>query len=151
MTGSNTDSPGTPGPIIAGIDGSPASLEALRWAARQAGFTGCTVEVVLAWDWPTSLGWSMPIPEDFDPEASARTVLDEAITSLHVDFPALAVEGRVEPGHPAPILVKASKGASLLVVASRGHGEFAGMLLGSVSEYCATHAHCPVLVYRTDT
>ena len=51
-------------------------------------------------------------------------------------------------GHPAPILVEASKGADLLVVGSRGHGEFVGMLIGSVSEYCATNAHCPVLVHR---
>jgi nucleotide-binding universal stress UspA family protein len=52
-------------------------------------------------------------------------------------------------GHPAPILVEASKGADLLVVGSRGHGEFVGMLLGSVSEHCAMNAHCPVLVHRS--
>ena len=50
--------------------------------------------------------------------------------------------------HPAPVLVEASKGADLLVVGSRGHGEFVGMLIGSVSEYCVTNAHCPVLVHR---
>jgi nucleotide-binding universal stress UspA family protein len=55
---------------------------------------------------------------------------------------------RVIDGHPAPVLVEASKGAELLVVGSRGHGEFVGMLIGSVSEYCAAHAHCPVLVHR---
>jgi nucleotide-binding universal stress UspA family protein len=46
------------------------------------------------------------------------------------------------------VLVAASKGADLLVVGSRGHGEFAGMMIGSVSEHCATNAHCPVLVLR---
>jgi len=51
-------------------------------------------------------------------------------------------------GHPAPVLVEASKGADLLVIGCRGHGEFAGMLIGSVSEFCATNAHCPVLVHR---
>ena len=40
------------------------------------------------------------------------------------------------------------RGASMVVVGSRGHGEFVGMLVGSVSEYCVTNAHCPVLVHR---
>ena len=51
-------------------------------------------------------------------------------------------------GHPATVLVDATKGADLLVIGSRGHGEFVGMLLGSVSEFCTTNAHCPVLVHR---
>jgi nucleotide-binding universal stress UspA family protein len=51
-------------------------------------------------------------------------------------------------GHPAPALIEASRGADLFVLGSRGHGEFVGMLLGSVSEHCVTHAHCPVLVLR---
>ena len=51
-------------------------------------------------------------------------------------------------GHPAPALLAESQRASLVVVGSRGHGEFAGMLLGSVSEYLATHAHCPVVIVR---
>jgi nucleotide-binding universal stress UspA family protein len=58
------------------------------------------------------------------------------------------METLVVQGHPAPALVEASKGADLLVVGSRGHGEFVGMLIGSVSEYCTTNAHCPVLVHR---
>ena len=44
--------------------------------------------------------------------------------------------------------VFAARGADLLVLGSRGHGEFVGMLLGSVSEHFGTHAHCPVLVLR---
>ncbi|MGA2037092.1 MAG: universal stress protein [Acidimicrobiales bacterium] len=52
----------------------------------------------------------------------------------------------VMEGHPARVLPDESKTASLVVVASRGNGEFAGMLLGSVSEFLTTHAHCPVVV-----
>ena len=58
-----------------------------------------------------------------------------------VEFVPVVVEG-----HPAPVLVEASRGADLLALGSRGHGEVAGMLLGSVSENCAAHAHSPVLV-----
>jgi nucleotide-binding universal stress UspA family protein len=57
----------------------------------------------------------------------------------------------IEEGHPAPLLVEASRGAALLVVGSRGHGEFAGMLLGSVSEHCVSNAHSPVVVVRDGT
>jgi nucleotide-binding universal stress UspA family protein len=54
----------------------------------------------------------------------------------------------VVEGHPAPILVAASRGADLLVIGSRGHGEFVGMLLGSVGEHCSAASHCPVLIMR---
>jgi nucleotide-binding universal stress UspA family protein len=50
---------------------------------------------------------------------------------------------------PSPkALIEASKSASLLVVGSRGHGAFSGMLLGSVSIHCVTSASCPVTVVR---
>lgn len=55
----------------------------------------------------------------------------------------------LEGGPRAPVLLQEADDADLLVVASRGHGEFSGMLLGSVSEHCVTHATCPVVVMRT--
>ena len=139
------------GRIVAAIDGSPASLDALDWAARQAVSTNSTLEVIMSWDWPTNYGWTMTFPTGYDPEESVTKVLEGAETTLHEKYPDLEVSGRVVQGHPAPTLVDASKGADLLVVGNRGHGEFVGMLIGSVSEYCATHAHCPVLVHRAAT
>ena len=139
--------PGT-GRIVVGIDGSPSSLDALAWAARQADLTGAGLEIVMTWEWPSSLGWAVPIPDNFDPEEDVRKALETAVAGVRAEHPDVSIDPRVVSGHPAPILVEASKGADLLVVGSRGHGEFVGMLIGSVSEYCATNAHCPVLVHR---
>ena len=136
------------GRIVVGHDGSASSVDALAWAARQAVLTRSTLEVVATWEWPASYGWAVPVPDDFNPESDVQTVLDGAIARVRAAHPALRVDPRVVSGHPAPILVEASKGAQLLVVGSRGRGEFVGMLLGSVSEYCATNAHCPVLIHR---
>jgi nucleotide-binding universal stress UspA family protein len=139
---------GKPGRIVVGIDGSPASIEALAWAGRQASLTTASLEIVMTWDWPASYGWALPYPSDYDPAESTRAAAVEAASGLRANYPNIEISTRVEEGHPAPVLVEASKGASLLVVGSRGHGEFVGMLIGSVSEFCATNAHCPVLIHR---
>ena len=140
--------PAGAGRIVVGIDGSPSSLDALSWAARQAELTSASLEVVTCWDWPSSYGWAVPVPEDFDPEGEIRRTVEGAVAPLRTAHPGVRIEARVVGGHPAPTLVEASKDADLLVVGSRGHGEFVGMVIGSVSEYCAAHAHCPVLVHR---
>jgi nucleotide-binding universal stress UspA family protein len=87
-------------------------------------------------------------PEGFDPAAEATKVLDDAVAKLHAGYPSIEIHTSVTEGHTVQILVEASVGADLLVVGSRGHGEFTGMLLGSVSEHCIAHPHCPVLVFR---
>ncbi len=137
-----------PGRIVVGIDGSPSSLDALAWAAREAEHTGAALEAVSTWEWPASFGWAAPVPDDFDPEADVRRALQAAIEPVQAAHPDVEINARVAEGHPAPVLVEASKGADLLVVGNRGHGEFLGMVIGSVSEFCAAHAHCPVLVHR---
>jgi nucleotide-binding universal stress UspA family protein len=137
------------GRIVVGHDGSASSLAAISWAARQAVLTGSTLEIVMTWEWPSSYGWAVPVPDDFDPESDLQKALDAVVAQVVAAHPGLPVHGRLVSGHPAPILVEASKGAELLVVGSRGHGEFVGMLIGSVSEYCVTNAHSPVLVHRT--
>ena len=138
---------GTPPRIVVGIDGSPPSRRALQWAARQADLTGATLEVLMTWDWPVAFGWS-PMVSDYDPEAPVHEVLDGAVAEAKLSHHDVGFVTLVRRGHPAQWLVDASKGADLLVVGSRGHGEFVGMLVGSVSEHCVAHAHCPVLVYR---
>lgn len=138
------------GRIVVGVDGSEASKTALRWAANQARLTGARLVVVAAWEYPTSFGWAPAYPADWDPEADARTALTEVVDQVLGQQRPDGVELDVAEGHPAPILVEASQGAELLVVGSRGHGAFAGMVLGSVSEHCVAHARCPVVVVRQE-
>jgi nucleotide-binding universal stress UspA family protein len=138
----------SPGRIVVGIDGSPASIDAIDWAGRQAHLTHATLEIIMTWDWPTTFGWTMYLPEGYEPSEGMPEILSKAADGLRGKYPDLEITTRLLQGHPAPLLIEASKGADLLVVGSRGHGEFVGMLIGSVSEYCATNAHCPVLIHR---
>src|ERR1700733_6585743 len=147
-----TSAEGTPTtrrPIVVGVDGSESSLAALRWAARQAELTGAPLEIVSAWEWPVSYsGWETPLPPDYDPADEARRQLDKAVSAVLPPRDAIEVRQSVIEGHPAPVLEALSTTADLVVVGSHGHGEFAGMLLGSVSEHCVTRCHCPVAVIR---
>ncbi len=125
-----------------------ASMDALDWAGRQAHLTHAALEMIRTWDWPTAYGWAMYFPEDYHPAAGIPELLSKAADELHGKYPDIEITFQVVQGHPAQLLVEASKGADLLVVGSRGHGEFVGMLIGSVSEYCAANANCPVLIHR---
>jgi Universal stress protein family len=62
--------------IVVGVDGSESSVRALTWAARQAELTGAVLEVVTTWEWPTSYGWGVVIPEGWSPTEDAQKVLD---------------------------------------------------------------------------
>ena len=81
-------------------------------------------------------------------QRSAERVLREAIEKVRRGQPAAEVEPLVTEGPAARVLVEMSANADMLVVGSRGHGGFSGLLLGSVSQQCVHHAHCPVTVIR---
>ncbi len=140
--------------VIVGVDGSAESVAALKWAARYQAATGGTVRAVLSWHFPAAAG---PAPVGVAPKqisdevrASMLENLTKAITEAYGSPAPERVETKVEYGHPAQVLVDASEHADLLVVGHRGHGAFTGMLIGSVSIHCVTHAHCPVVVVRGD-
>lgn len=133
--------------IVVGVDASEPSKEALRWAIRQAELTGGHLEVVMTWEIP-SMGYWSAIPEGIDFAKESETVLQQTIDEVLGASPKVSFNAVVLEGHPAPVLVERSHDADLLVVGSRGHGQFTGMLLGSVSEYCVAHASCPVVVVR---
>jgi nucleotide-binding universal stress UspA family protein len=133
--------------ILVGVDGSPPSRAALRWALDQARLTGARVRAVIAWEVPAYTGWGLIAYEDFG--AAAGKLLGEAVReAAGAGPPPVELIETVLPGHPAQVLIDASAHAALLVVGSRGHGAFAGTLLGSVSQLCVQHAHCPVVVVR---
>ncbi len=138
--------PRTGGPVIVGVDGSDASYRALEWAASEARLRGLALEAVIVWDYPTSYGLVPPLPAGIDFETAATHVLDEAVTAVTGEDRRLSVERRVVQGHPRQVLRDESHRASVLVVGNRGHGGVAGLLLGSVSEYLAAHAQCPVVI-----
>ena len=134
--------------VMVGVDGSDTSLSALTWACELASAMGAPVVAVTSWQWPTGLGPAMAFPTGYDPAGDARTMLEGIVAEATHRFPTVTLEARIVEGHAAEVLVEASRHADLLVVGSRGHGAFTGMLLGSVSQHCATHSLSPVVIYR---
>jgi nucleotide-binding universal stress UspA family protein len=134
--------------IVVGVDGSESSKHALRWAARQAAFTGATLEAVTGWEYPAFFGFAPTIPDGIDYGELAGRALEESIDDVFGADRPPRLETLVMAKHPALALVEVSEGAELLVVGSRGYGGMADALLGSVSTYCVHHAHCPVTVMR---
>ncbi len=139
--------------IVVGVDGSRSSRTALRWAVQQAELTGATVDAVIAWHYPASFGtygWA-PVPTDEDRaqfSKMAERTLADAISKVVDPSSDVTVRQHVAQGNPAQVILDAASDAELLVVGSRGQGGFAGALLGSVSQHCVHHAHCPVVVIR---
>lgn len=132
--------------IVVGVDGSAASLDALRWAVKYATLAGGQIEAVTSWEIPASVGLEFGT-FDCDWEENARATLEAALFDALGDS-ADTIGITVRRGRAQQVLVDAARGAELLVVGSRGHGSFVGMLLGSVSEHVIAHAGCPVVVIR---
>jgi nucleotide-binding universal stress UspA family protein len=117
----------------------------------QARLTGATVEAVTTWHdqvmYGMPYGW-VPLPLGGDSVATIMgKVLGDTITEVSALLPRpVAVRSRVVQGDAAQVLLASATDAEMLVVGSRGHGTFAGIVLGSVSQHCVQHAPCPVVV-----
>jgi nucleotide-binding universal stress UspA family protein len=136
--------------IVVGIDGSTGSEAALRFAAEEAELRGTTLKIVSAWHLPTGL-YTAPTYVDIDLDVlrkDAAEIAHKEIREVLGADRADAFEVLIHEGNAAQALLSESADAELLVVGSRGHGGFAGLLLGSVSQQCAAHATCPVVVVR---
>ena len=140
---------GGAGRIVVGVDGSPPSQQALRWGAHLAATFGAGLDAVIAWDTTPAHSWSST-PPDRTPDEETRQALDQFVQDAFGDQPPAGLRRLVHDGGASKVLLDASEDAIMLVVGSRGHGGFAGLMLGSVSANVTAHAACPVLVIHGD-
>jgi nucleotide-binding universal stress UspA family protein len=138
--------------IVVGVDGSPASRTALEWAGDEAVRHGSELVVLTAWlpVPPPLAGTSSTLPTHglTDAGETAKDLLMAAVRDVLGEDPPVLVQPQVKEGSAAKLLIDFSEDADLLVVGSSGHGGFAGMLLGSVSQHVTAHAKCTVVVVR---
>ncbi len=128
--------------ILVGVDGSGSSIDALHAAARIATAMNARIQAIIAWEYPAMF---FPVPS-WSPGNDAKVILSAAIKQAFGDEPPADLDSKVLCGYAATVLIEQSQFADMLVLGSRGHGGFAGLLLGSVSAACAQHSHCPVLI-----
>jgi nucleotide-binding universal stress UspA family protein len=141
--------------IVVGIDGSEDGRKGLRWALEEARLRNATLRVVHAWVLlppPAPMGLTPPMAPTAEEiellrEASEK-LLEHELSELVGDDPGISVEPKAVEDLPAQALINEAEEAELVVVGSRGHGGFAGLLLGSVSQQVAHHAPCPVVIVR---
>lgn len=147
------------GTIVVGVDGSPASAAALRWAVEEAELRGARVVAIHAWTFippaPVAEPGLIPLPPadlagtlEAEREAAERE-LAAAVSEAFPKGAPVEIEERLVEDAPADALVADSDSAELVVVGSKGRTGLASVLLGSVSRHVVSHAHCPVVVVKT--
>ncbi|MET7833670.1 universal stress protein [Micromonospora sediminicola] len=139
--------------ILVGYDGSTDASVALDWALDEAGRSGRPVRLAYVFEWLTVAGWIGPgVAPGVWPDETARRQVEELVRKAAADAaaerPGLTVHGEVFDGPPALVLQERSAEAGMLVLGSRGHGGFGGLLAGSTAVSVTAHAHCPVVVVR---
>lgn len=142
-TGSPADAP-----IVVGTDGSPYAQLALGWAVERAARRGVPVHVIRVWTGAATTRWRPADPDRDGLSRAEQDALDQQLAGWRQTFPDVSLRGEAVVGQPAGVLVEASRRAELVVVGSRGHGGFTGLVLGSVSQQVLHHAACPTAVIR---
>lgn len=141
-----------PGTIVVGVDGSEHSWHALRWAIDRATRTGGRVRAVHAWQVPNA-PYGPPVGDEPGVDAlerDARTALDAELRAVVTEFDEVDIDGVVVRGRASDVLIEEGRLADLLVVGQRGHGGFAGLLLGSAADQVVRHTPCPIVVVPHD-
>jgi nucleotide-binding universal stress UspA family protein len=134
--------------VVVGVDGSACAEAALDVAAEEAALRHAHLLVVAAWDVQAGAVMVAPaFPEVFDAfRQQAQSIVDQALSRVARLHPDIDCQGKALEGRPGDVILEQGKEAALIVVGRRGHGGFAGLLLGSVSQQVVNHAHRPVLV-----
>lgn len=131
--------------IVAGVDGSENAVRAAEWAAREATVRGAPLLLLHAYKTPDAY-----VLEPSDLASRMReegeALLRHVSERLRAGFPDLRLTGEVSDLTPAHALTDLSEQAALVVTGTRGHGGFAGMMVGSTSRKLARHARCPLVV-----
>ena len=140
--------------IVVGVDGSESAQRALHWAVEEGRLRRATVEAVHVWELPVLVGTpfgTVPVEVDAD-IAGAQAALDAIVDAVDDSGLPAPIVRTVTAGSPANRLVEIAddSGAALIVLGSRGHGGFTGLLLGSVSQQVSHHARCPVVIVPHD-
>jgi len=141
--------------VVVGVDHSDGAKAALAFAHEEARLRRATLRAVHAWQFGYIgyAGFERAVPavgaDIHELRAAAAAALDATVREALTDAGPVEIEQHVVEGTPGAVLVDESKDADLLVVGSRGHGGFAQLLLGSVSQQCAQHAACPVVIVRS--
>jgi nucleotide-binding universal stress UspA family protein len=135
--------------VVVGVDGSAHSAGALKWTADYCAATGARGRAVMAWHYPAATTPALigraPASVTEEVRQHEAQTLAQAVADA---IPGATIDQEISYGHPAQVLIDQSTEADLLVLGSRGHSAYTGMLVGSVSMHCVTHAHCPVVVVR---
>ena len=141
--------------IVVGVDGSEDGRKGLQWAFEEARLRKATLRVVHAWVLlppPAPIGLTPPMAlsaEEIDTlRGASEKLLELELSDVVGDDPGISVERKSVEDLPAQALINEAADADLVVVGSRGHGGFAGLLLGSVSQQVAHHAPCPIVIVR---
>ena len=137
------------GSVVVGVDGSPNSIAALKWAAHYAQSTDCIVRALYVWSYPASTVITAQFGSAMAPADLMETASAEALAGFiaEAELPAdVHVVHVVREGSTSKVLLEYAADADILVVGARGHGGFAGLLLGSVANAVINHAPCPVAV-----
>jgi len=131
--------------IVVGVDGSPGSKLALEWAARMAASESSDIDVVGVWEYPVNLGWTA-LPAEYSPKHDMEKAVVQVVDEVFGPERPPGLRVLTHEGNAAGVLIEKSTDALMVIVGSRGHGGFVGLLIGSVSARVAEHAKCPVLV-----
>ncbi|WP_247745347.1 universal stress protein [Streptomyces oryzae] len=137
--------------VTAGVDGTPQSAAAARWAAREAVARNASLRLVHVQVAESALDQMVVPDEDDATRQRAEQLVQAAAVELAARFPGLSLDTRTTVGEPAWVLTELSRTSDVVVIGSRGLSSLGGFLVGSVALPTVAHVQCPVVLVRTDT